>query len=243
MASLADFSLAYEICPIVLTDGIAGEMPGGAMPILAFSNALSYVDGLLDAALGLDVASDAFATFLPLPGSTLIAQKIGLYPFANQYIAANAVIFDPLVVSLVMYCPARVQGDAFARAAIMSALQQTLSQHNQSGGLYTIATPVFTYTNCVMLNMTDVSSRETKQAQTAYQLDFLQPLVSLDQADMAQNSMMASISNGTPAGGSTSGVGQTVGSPTSLASPSVVPSNGSVGAIATGPTGFGVGPV
>ena len=238
MASIFDFKLAYEIAPITLTGGLAQSMPGGAIPMLAFSNALSFTEGLLGS-VGLDDLDAAFGRFIPLPGSTLIAQKIGLYPFANQYVAANAVIFDPLSISMLMICPARLEGDAFARQAIMTAFQQSLSQHNQSGGLYTIATPTFTYANCVMLDMTDVSTRESKQMQSAYQLDFLQPLISLDQADAAQSGLMQSITNGTPTSGATSGVGQTVGSPTSGATPSVIPSGSSVpSATNASPTSF-----
>lgn len=223
MASISDFDLAYQISPITMTGGIAQDMPGGAIPALSFLNALSFGLGILEAATSASSVDDTFARFLPLPGSTLIAQKIGLYPFANQYVAANAVVFDPKTISMLMICPARLQGDAFARAAIMTAFQQSLEQHNEQGGLYSVATPVFTYDNLVMLNMTDVSSRESKQMQTAYQLDFIQPLVTLQQAQGAQNSLMSAIGAGTPTNGATSGLAGTVGAPGSLAAGSVVP--------------------
>lgn len=237
------FKLAYQVSPITLTGGLAGSMPGGAMPILAFTNALAFGSGLLGPADIPDL-DQAWAAWEPIAGSTLIAQKIGLYPFANQYVAANAVIFDPLVVSMRMICPARQPGDMLNRQALISAFQASLSAHNQAGGLYTVATPAFVWDNCVMLNMVDTSTHEGKQVQDAFQLDFMQPLVTLDQAQGAQNGLMSAISNGTPTAGQTSGLGQTVGAPAGNTTGTVIPAgSSSVGGLSVGPTGFVIGGV
>ncbi len=235
------FKLAYQVSPITLTGGLALSMPGGAFPILALTNALAFGSGLLD---GADIPDldQAWAAWEPIAGSTLIAQKIGLYPFANQYVAANAVIFDPLTVSMRMICPARQPGDLINRQMLISAMQASLSAHNQAGGLYTVATPAFVWDNCVMLDWTDTAAHDTKQVQDAFQLNFMQPLVTLSQATGAQNSLMQSISNGTPTSGATSGLGQTVGAGSSGTTGTIIPGGSStVGGLSTGPTGFVIG--
>ena len=102
----AAFKLSFAISPIVMTGGIASNVPGGVLPVLSISDAISFVGGLLspgDDVLDLD---DYFAYFQPLPGGTLIDQTIGMYPFANQTVAANAVIQQPLAISMLMISPA-----------------------------------------------------------------------------------------------------------------------------------------
>ena len=217
------FKLSYQISPIIFTGGIASAIPGGMLPALAVTDAISFVTGLLSGGdFGLD---DAFANFQALPGATLVDNKIGMYPFANQSVAANAIIAEPLSVSLLMMCPVSQNSGGYAtKLASMIALVSSFSQHNQQGGTYTIATPSFFYTNTIMTGMTDVSHSDSKQVQNAWKLDFVQPLVSLADAAQAQNDLMSKISAGTPTDGSTSGLGQSVGSPQSLAGPSVVPS-------------------
>jgi hypothetical protein len=77
-----------------------------------------------------------------------------------------------------------------------------------------------------MLAMRDVSRGDSKQPQNAYQLDFVQPLVTLAQADQAQaqlNSAMSQINAGVPSLGQTTGLASTVAQPPSLATPSVAP--------------------
>lgn len=216
------FKLSFQISPIILTGGIASEIPGGMLPALAVTDAISFVTGLLSG--GNFSLEDAFANFQPLPGSTLISNKVGMYPFANQSVAANAIISEPLSVSLLMICPvSENSGGYITKLASMMALQSSFKQHNQQGGTYTIATPSFFYTDCIMLDMTDVSHSESKQVQTAWKLDFVQPLVSLQDAALAQNDLMSRLTAGTPTSGATSGLGYSVGSPQSLAGPSVVP--------------------
>ena len=210
------FKYAFQISPIILTGGAAAQIPGGMLPILALSNALSFVGGLLNGGANFSL-DDSFASFQPLPGSTLIDQKIGMYPFANQSVAANAVIAEPLTVSMLMICPARASNGGWAsKLAAMIAFQATLKQHNESGGTYTIATPSFFYTDCVMTGMSDVSHSESKQVQNTYKLDFVKPLITLDDAQTAQNSMMSKISGGVPTAGELNGLNQTVNAPATL---------------------------
>lgn len=190
------FRITFELSPIIMTGGIAQFM-GGALPIIAVTEALNFTDGLLSGGEDLDF-DDFFAHFVALPGSSLIDQAIGKYPFANQAVAANAVIRQPLNISLRMICPARGQSGVWTKLATMMALQSTLATHNASGGTYTIATPAFFYTNCVMTGMRDTSAADSKQIQNTYQLDFEQPLLTLQDAEQAQNNLLSMITGGTP---------------------------------------------
>jgi hypothetical protein len=228
---MAVFKMAFQLSPIILTNGIANLIPGGMLPIVLITEALNFVDTLLTGNLSsLENLDSFFANFHPLPGSTLISQAIGKYPLANQQVAANAIIVKPLTISVRMICPVQEEAGYFLKLATMMTLQSALSTHNVSGGTYTILTPSFPYTNCVFLQMTDVSSAESKQAQNAYQMDFEQPLLTLQSIQQAQNNLMSQITAGTQINGapSYSGAAPTVGFPPSLAAPSTVPGTSSI---------------
>lgn len=222
---LAAYKLSFQLSPIILTGGIAGAIPGGMLPIIAITEAINFVDGLLSGGENMDDLDQFFANFHPLPGATVLDQQIGEYPFANQAVAANAVIAQPLTISMRMICPATKEAGYALKLATMLALQATLKQHNATGGTYTIMTPSYFYTNCVMLRMTDTSSAESKQAQNTWQLDFKKPLLTLEDAQQAQNNLMSQISSGTAIDGAPawSGIAPTTGNPASLAAPSLIP--------------------
>jgi hypothetical protein len=221
-AGQAAFKLAFEISPIMLTGGIALNIPGGMLPLLSISQAASY-SGLISGGVNVDL-DDFFANFYPLPGSSLISQQIGHYPFANQTVAANAIIVQPLHISMLMRVPVRDAGGYALKLAQMTSIQNALHQHNVTGGTYTIATPSYFYTNCVFLDMTDVSSGDTLQAQIAYRLDFEQPLISLQAAASVQNLMMSQLTSGVQTTGANFGLAPTVGIPPSLAASGIAPS-------------------
>src|ERR1017187_8109278 len=152
---LAAFKLSFQLAPIILTGGIASAIPGGMLPLLAITEALNFTEGLPSGGNNLDDLDGFFATFHPLPGATLIDQQIGQYPFANQAVAANPVIAQPLSISMRMICPARDEAGYAIKLATMLALQSTLKQHNSQGGTYTVATPSFFFTDTVMTAMRD----------------------------------------------------------------------------------------
>lgn len=234
---MAAYRLSFQLCPIMLTGGIASFIPGGMLPIISITESLNFLGGLLgNGSSDLDT-DNFFATFHPLPGATLIHQQIGKYPFANQAVAANAVIREPLKISYRMICPARDEAGYALKLATMTALQATLAQHNASGGTYVCATPSFFYTDCVMLDMSDTSTAISKQAQNTWQLDFEKPLLTQADADQAQNNLMSQISAGTPISGlpAWSGLPPTVGNPASLATLSIAPaaSNPAASSIST----------
>lgn len=207
------FRLGYEISPIILANGVASQIPGQMLPIVALTEAPNFTLGLLsgDAVPSLD---NFFAHYRVLPGTTLVNNQIGNYPFANQEVAANAIIAQPKNVSVLMSCPARGEGGYVRKLAVMTALQKVLELHNASGGTYIIATPSGIFTGCIMTTMRDSSSGSSKQVQTDWQFDFVQPLVSLNQAQQVYNSLMQKIDGGLPTGTAPtwSGIFSTIGS-------------------------------
>jgi hypothetical protein len=191
------FQLSCEISPIILTRGIASFMPGSSLPIVLFTQALSFVEGILG---GDDVTDldNYFAHFRPIPGSTLAQNQFGRYPFANQQVAANARIKMPLRVSLLMICPARGTMSYATKLATMTALKTAIDLHDSLGGTYTVVTPSYIYTDCVLLSLTDTSHGESSQPQNAYTWEFEQPLLTLQAAQQANNSLMALIAGNLP---------------------------------------------
>jgi hypothetical protein len=192
-AYMAQYNLAFQVSPIILQGGIAKS---GLIPIIQLYNQV----GKLTPGATVD---DFFAQYLPLKGGTLISNAVGMYPFANQTIAANAVIQQPLTISLRMICPVNQPGGYITKLAIVTALQGSLQLHNASGGTYVVATPAFVYPNLIMTGMTDITSEEGVQQQIEWQLDFIAPLLTLAAAAAAQNNFMTTITGG----------GQIVGTP------------------------------
>jgi hypothetical protein len=224
-AASSAWKLTFQISPIILTNGIAGLIPGGMLPLVSITEAANFVTGLLS---GGDVTDldQYFAHFRPLAGGSLISQDVGHYPFANQATAANAVISKPLRISMHMACPAKGPGGYISKLVTMTALKAILDQHNSSGGTYTVATPFFFYTDCLLLDLHDVTPGGDKQPQSQWQWDFEKPLLTQQQATQALNNLMSQIDGGLPAGTAWSGLGPTVNQPPSLAGPVTIPAAG-----------------
>lgn len=220
----ASFALAFEISPIILTGGAANNLPGASLPIIAYTE--GQVFSTILSGGGPESIDDFFAHFTPMPGTSLIENEIGEYPFANQTVAANAIIAKPLSIILMMVCPATSRIPFSQRAAIMQGLQALLAAHNNGGGTYTILTPSQIFTDCIMTRMVDITSGETKQRQIEWQLEFRKPLVSLQDAQNAQNSLMSKLSAFTPVSPDASGGIPWSGTPSSVANPAagVMPS-------------------
>lgn len=227
---LNQFRVTYEISPIFLTNGIAANIPGSGYPIISITQAHDYSQGILNGTANTDL-NDYFAHFRPVAGATLIDNQYGQYPFANQTVAANAVITQPLRISLLMYCPVRDAGGYQSKVATFNAVQKTLAQHINLGGTFTIATPSYFYTNCLLVNLRDVTDNGSKQAQDVWQWDFTQPLLTLEQAQQVQNSLIDKITKQVPTPGdppSYSGLAPTVGNPFSGVSTSLIPAASSL---------------
>jgi hypothetical protein len=197
------YDLAFQVSPIILVGGIASNTLGGMLPIIALTGqAASFIQGALSNG-GLST-NDFFARFVPVPGSTLINQTVATYPFANQAVAANATIQQPLTISLRMIAPVNDEAGYLTKTAIWTSLQNSLVAHNAAGGTYTIATPWYIYTNCLLTTITDTTGGDTKQQQIFAQWDFFQPLISQQAATSAMNSLMSRLNGGSQVSAPTS---------------------------------------
>ncbi|KWN80875.1 hypothetical protein WM24_23870 [Burkholderia ubonensis] len=213
------------------------------LPIVALTQAADFSLGLLSGGPNLSL-DDFLFHWKPLPGTTLVNQQVGSYPFANQSVAANATIQQPLNISMLAVCPVNTTGGYTGKLATMTALKIALDTHNASGGTYTIATPSYTFTNCILTNVRDVSGGESKQVQTAWQFDFVKPLITINSATQIFNSLMNKISSGLPISGQPawSGAASTIGGNTISATGNLIPSlSGQVSASVAGITGSSVG--
>ena len=176
------WTTAFQTSPIIFSGGVSKFMPGQMLPLIAITEALNTPLGLLGGRAGRQDLDNFFAAFAPIAGGTLIEQDIARYPFANQVVAANAVIGQPLHINMLMLCPARSPAGYFAKLAIISALQAAIVLHNNNGGTYHVATPSYIYTDCIFRKMTDVSSGHSKQPQSAWMLEFEKPLITFSSA-------------------------------------------------------------
>lgn len=212
------YDLAFQVSPIILQGGLAANYQGGMLPITYFTGG---------APQNLD---NAFARYYPLPGSTLISQSVGNFPFANQQIAANATIQQPLVLSMLMLAPVNQAGGYLSKLATFSALQRALEKHNASGGSYIVATPAMIYRDLIMTTMTDaspeLSAEDNKQVQIYYQIDFVKPLITLAGAAAAQGALFQKLTNGSRIVGLPSYSGNVASSPANL--PNIVAALGNV---------------
>lgn len=216
------YKLSFELSPLIMVGGAASGIPGEMLPIIALTEAANFVTGLLSGSVDPNL-DNYFAHFHPMPGGKLVNNAIGEYPFANQQVAANAIIANPLNISMRMVCPARGEGGYALKLATMSALVAVVNKHNNSGGTWTVATPSQFYTNLINTGLTDVSPDPLHQPQSEWQWDFAAPLLTTAQAAGAMNSLMSKLSAGLPSTGALSGLDTTLSNPTTLATSAVAP--------------------
>lgn len=195
----AAYDLAFVKSPIFLNGGIAEWMPGQTLPLISITEAGNMAAGALSGAISTRL-DEFFANFFPLPGAKLQNNQIGTYPFANQKVAANSIIAQPLNISMRMNCTPRRQGAMVTRIMTVTALKNALDNHNFRGGTYTVLTPTFLYTGCILTGFTDITSGESKHQQTDWQLDFVQPLISQNEAEFMQNALMRKMELGVKTG-------------------------------------------
>ena len=181
------YDLAFQISPIILTGGTASGLVGSALPVLALVGDLATL--LQGGSVG------DLPRYTVMAGGNLINNAVGMYPFANQQVAANAIIEQPLNISLHMMAPVNTKGGYLSKLAVFTALRTAFRQHNNAGGTYAIATPAFIYTNCLMTGMTDITGTG-EQKQIEWQIDFVKPLITQQQAQQAYSGLMGKIANG-----------------------------------------------
>lgn len=183
------FSLVYEISPIILIDGLAQYFPFGVLPITVLTE-LFDIPGIEN--------GEFFAHFKPISGGTLAEWEVAEYPFASMQVAANAVIQQPLKISMMMVCPAQNGGGYLIKQAILTALQTAIQNHLLSGGSFTVITPAYTYTNCLLTSIRDITPISDKQVQYVFQWDFVQPLITASGAQQILGNLMNKFENGLP---------------------------------------------
>lgn len=236
--SLAAWKLAYEVSPLILNGGIA-TASGGALPIISLiepnligvtvsddivvadytsGNTAAYTPNSLD---------QVFARFYPAAGSTLLSAAIGTYPYANQGIAANAIIAQPTTLSMMMVCPATGTTSWGPKQTGITNLVNSLLQHNNLGGSYTVCTPAFIYLNGILTTVQCVDGSPSHQPQHMYRFDFVFPLLSLVQLQQALNGLMNQFDTGTQVTSTPTwngGSGVPVGNASNLTTQSLIPS-------------------
>lgn len=190
------YKLGFEISPVILCDGVAQSIPGGMLPIVALTQSASYVSGLLGGAIELTDLDKYFCHWRAAPGATMIDYDIGRYPFANQAVAANALLSQPLRIPLLMDAPVNENTGAMTKLVTLSALQAVLQAHANLGGTFIVATPGIIYSNCILRTVRDVTGSNDTLPQRQWLWDFEQPLISETGADQAINSYLSKIDNG-----------------------------------------------
>lgn len=190
------YRLGFEISPVILCDGIAQSIPGGMLPIVALTQSASFITSLLGGGSSLTNLDKYFCHWKAMQGSTMIDYDLGRYPFANQTVAANALLTQPLQVSLLMDAPVNENTGAMTKLVTLSALQATLQAHANLGGTFTVATPALFYSGCVLRTVRDVTGASEATPQRQWLWSFEQPLVTEAGAARAVNSYLSKIDNG-----------------------------------------------
>ncbi|VTN19583.1 Uncharacterised protein [Klebsiella pneumoniae] len=126
----------------------------------------------------------------------MVDYEIARYPFANQVVAANALLAQPLRVSLVMEAPVNENTGAMTKLVAMSALQSVLQAHSNLGGTFIVATPSVIYSNCILRVVRDITSGNDPLPQRSWIWDFEQPLITDNGAEQAVNNFLNKIGAG-----------------------------------------------
>ena len=192
------YKLGFEISPVILCDGIAQAIPGGMLPIVALTQSASFVTGLLGGAINLTDLDKYFCHWKPVQGATLVDYDIARYPFANQVVAANALLAQPLRVSLIMEAPVNENTGAMTKLVTISALQSVLQAHASLGGTFIVATPSVIYNRCILRTVKDVTAGNDALPQRTWMWDFEQPLITTTDADRAVTNFLKRIDAGDP---------------------------------------------
>ena len=190
------FKLGFEISPVILCDGIAQSIPGGMLPIVALTQSASYVSGLLGGAINLTDLDKYFCHWRAAQGSTMVDYDIGRYPFANQSVAANALLAQPMRISMLMDAPVNENTGTLTKLVTLSALQAALQAHANLGGTFTVATPALIYSNCILRTVRDVTGANDPMPQRQWLWDFEQPLITELAAGRAINNYLDDINKG-----------------------------------------------
>lgn len=170
------------------------------MPIAVLTEGLSITNGLLHG----EIRTRSMAAFTPMAGTTLVQQDLCNLNFYNQVTAVNATVRKPNRVVMQMIRPASTEDGGYTtKGMTFTALKMALDMHNQYGGCYTVLTPSFIYTRCLMRSFIDTSgfSEQNKQVQHTWQIEFEQPLSSVEQTVKTLASVLDKFDKGMPSDG------------------------------------------
>jgi len=182
------YKLGFEISPVILCDGVAQSIPGGMLPIVALTQSASYVSNLLGGAANLTDLDKYFCHWRAAQGASMVDYDIGRYPFANQAVAANALLAQPLRIPMLMDAPVNENTGALTKLVTLSALQAVLQAHANLGGTFVVATPSLIYSGCILRTVRDVTGSNDPLPQRQWLWDFEQPLITETGAEQAINS-------------------------------------------------------
>jgi hypothetical protein len=207
------FKLAFQVTPIWLTGRPVAALPGGMLPLAALTDPQLWQDltGQFVEQVEVWNLDKAFGAFQVLPGGTLLAQDAATYPFANQWVASNATIFNPLQVSLVWDTPMKDPNAWNRKYMIIQNVQARLTDHCNNGGTFTVLTPSFIYEGMLLLNLSDASRGNNPIPQNAWRFDFNKPLVRMTDLLAAQNVLMYKLTHGLETNGAWTGHAAAVG--------------------------------
>ena len=179
----------YELSPILLKNGIASEREEKLMLIGELTQSLPP--------LPLTENNGFFAHWKTIGGGSLMQNSVAQYPLANQATAGNAIVQQPVNISMLMYCPATSLYNFALRRTFISGILSSLDLHVRLGGLFVVYTPFFTYDNCVLTGIRDASEGSVTELQNAMIFDFMRPMIMDEQeAQTAQNAFMSKITDG-----------------------------------------------
>lgn len=191
--------MAYQSSPIILTGGVAEKL-GGTVPILLYTQAVATANGLLagglSGKLNLPNLDNMWATWNPQSGSSLLENEVGTYPFANQTVAANAVVSKPLQLSMQLRCPPNGPGAMVTKLATLQALSAILNKHTQMGGTFVVITPGQIYTSMLLTRIIDTSPDAQQFPAAQFQFDFVRPLTQVKEAQKKKNGLLKKLSGG-----------------------------------------------
>ncbi len=186
------WDMAFQITPIFFADGIASQVPGGLLPIATFT-----APGVLYSFLTTgNYSLDAFPKFVMIPGSNIVNFTVGNYPFANQQVAANAMIQQPRTVSMRLIAPVNQPGGYAIKLGFWEVLSEVITAHNNQGGSFLVLTPAKVYTGMLLTSISDITSGEGNQPQIEWQFDFIQPIISVQSAIAAMSNLTQKLTNG-----------------------------------------------
>lgn len=215
MANNDDYHKTYEINPIILTGGIATGDGLKISDLLGYDTIKksSEIARDADGNMFLDrfgspvnkqtqtaaTATKPFAYFKILDGTQQLSYSVAEHPVYNLETAATAVMRNPLTIQFLMIILASADYPKDKQHDRMTKFIDQLRLHTKKGGLFTLATPFYPYTNTIVTEIAQANIEDVKYGlQNGLHLTFRKPLVDLEDAKNAYNEQMDRLDKGLP---------------------------------------------